>query len=613
MASPIRFPQVDFNRYMQEQRREIQERVIENINAWSDTIEFERRAEVRERVLSEALELLQNENNRTLDLSNLNLTSLPVCFSYPQFTSKISEIDLAGNAFSELPNFLCTFSALQVLDLSNNKRLSKLPENFGNLTFLKELYLYQTLNEDEPLLDPIQFPQSLTHLNSLRKVNVSGYSFNQIPNVIFSLRLLTHLAFRNCNISSVPYLSLGELPILYELDLSENIIEDLSGHVECLSGVGKINFSCNPISMIANNFFNLTDESIIYLQDINIHSEMEWQYIQNRINEDTYSGPFFVFSEEDAEEIERSIDQYESDLRSEEEILAEIYEITKEEKSDSIEEFLSSLSDLDTIKQWLNRLKYAAPKDDEAKKVQFYKFILSVLEKASSSEQYQQIFNAILTESIESCGDRILLYLLKLDFEKKRSELNLKNVLEVADFLKNGPYKIDLLEKFAIHFLNEKENKLRSDLKEAGVSNDEIEERVKGIDVIEIFLGFPIALKEVLSLPIEVSQMSYFATAGITQLDLKKAKEYVLSAADDQDAFTEYLIEQDLWNSVLKENFRAQYKMIESDVTRNIEDVNIGFRRSEMLKNLTLLALKISSEVESFEPIAKRLRSSIKK
>jgi hypothetical protein len=107
--------------------------------------------------------------------------------------------------------------------------------------------------------------------------------------------------------------------------------------------------------------------------------------------------------------------------------------------------------------------------------------------------------------------------------------------------------------------------------------------------------------------------MSYFATAGITQLDLKKAKEYVLSAADDQDAFTEYLIEQDLWNSVLKENFRAQYKMIESDVTRNIEDVNIGFRRSEMLKNLTLLALKISSEVESFEPIAKRLRSSIKK
>lgn|GEM_PF-3481856 len=81
---------------------------------------------------------------------------------------------------------------------------------------------------------------------------------------------------------------------------------------------------------------------------------------------------------------------------------------------------------------------------------------------------------------------------------------------------------------------------------------------------------------------------------------------------DDQDAFTEYLIEQNLWNSVLKENFRAQYKMIESDLTRNIEDLNICFRRSEMLKNLTLLALKISSEVKSFEPIAKRVRSSKK-
>jgi hypothetical protein len=47
-----------------------------------------------------------------------------------------------------------------------------------------------------------------------------------------------------------------------------------------------------------------------------------------------------------------------------------------------------------------------------------------------------------------------------------------------------------------------------------------VEELVPGFDVVEIFLEFRIALQERLFVGIEVSQISDFATSGITQLDL---------------------------------------------------------------------------------------------
>jgi hypothetical protein len=134
---------------------------------------------------------------------------------------------------------------------------------------------------------------------------------------------------------------------------------------------------------------------------------------------------------------------------------------------EGLQEFLEAFEDVETLKTWFNRLKWAEP-EGEAKKTSFYKFVLEVLKKAFSDESFKEVFYSVLTESISSCRDRILLNLLTLDIEKQKNELGKANPAAVADFLKRGPYSLGVLEEYARTFIAQQQISLSETLRAQG-------------------------------------------------------------------------------------------------------------------------------------------------
>ncbi|MFI3219356.1 MAG: leucine-rich repeat domain-containing protein [Methylococcales bacterium] len=132
-----------------------------------------------------------------LALTELNLwgdqfTELPE--SIGKLTN-LTKLSLSRNQLTELPEWIGKLTNLTRLDLIRNQ-LTKLPESIGKLTNLTKLYLsYNQLTE---------LPESIGKLSNLKTLDLGSNQLTELPESIGKLTNLTWLNLSNNPIKSLP-------------------------------------------------------------------------------------------------------------------------------------------------------------------------------------------------------------------------------------------------------------------------------------------------------------------------------------------------------------------------------------------------------------------------
>lgn len=113
------------------QEETAEEKMFTALNRWTEGALFgENREEAKKR-----MEEYLKGTSSTLDLSGLQLSTLPDIWEYPIFTEKLKKINLSGNALSKLPDSLNSVKSLKALNFFNvcNKDVPDIPLDLSNL------------------------------------------------------------------------------------------------------------------------------------------------------------------------------------------------------------------------------------------------------------------------------------------------------------------------------------------------------------------------------------------------------------------------------------------------------------------------------------------------
>jgi len=151
------------------------------------------------------------------------------------------------------------------------------------------------------------------------------------------------------------------------------------------------------------------------------------------------------------------------------------------------------------------------------------------------------------------------LSILHLGIAYKLSMADKKDLNGLATLLTRGSLALEWLEEVA-------SNKVQS---------------LFGCDPIEVYLGYPVMLKEELKLPIDVEEMLYFACSSLKKEDLEGAKNIVLSRFANKEGLYKDLCQRDLWIEALKENYPEKAQEIERKKEKFLEEQNYDFKEME--------------------------------
>jgi internalin A len=139
------------------------------------------------------------------------------------------------------------------LDLSK-KQITKIPEEIGELIFLKSLYLWQN--------QITEIPEVIGNLISLKTLNIWQNQITAIPELIRKLTSLRHLTLSENKISEIPGW-IGELTSLQNLELAENQITEIPEVIGNLTSLRYLALSKNKITTIPTAI-----ESLIHLEEL---------------------------------------------------------------------------------------------------------------------------------------------------------------------------------------------------------------------------------------------------------------------------------------------------------------------------------------------------------
>ncbi|TYI03685.1 hypothetical protein ES332_A11G357800v1 [Gossypium tomentosum] len=174
---------------------------------------------------------------KSLDLSGCyKVENLPESLQQLEF---LEELDLSETAITKLPSFIFQLKNLKVLSFNGCKVPSKLQRNLSSLfkviqrgrmssmaLMLPSLSRLRELNLRYSNLREGDIPNDLSCLSSLKKLDLSGNSFSNIPVSLMRLSKLQYLGLSNCNVRN-----LCEADIPSDISgLSSLILLDLRGN-----------------------------------------------------------------------------------------------------------------------------------------------------------------------------------------------------------------------------------------------------------------------------------------------------------------------------------------------------------------------------------------------
>ena len=470
-------------------------------------------------------------NLQWLYLNSNQLTRLPQSFG---LLSHLQELNLEDNRFTSLPESFGNLSKLRRLDLNNNQ-LSSLPESFGNLSNLQRLDLRSnqlvSLFESFGNLSSLQWlslyknqliclTESFGNLLNLRKLSLGINRLTFLPESLKNLSKLQHLYLNDNNLTSFSE-PLKHLVQLQELDLRNNQLTSLPEHLQNFSHLQRLNLKGNlTLSRLPQEIFRLPQSCEINLERCGLSTYIIAQ-TQTHMSTTGYRGPRILFS----------FYELPSSFKTTQQLLNELF-IASETLPFALP---NEWNNKESLKIWLHRLSSMADYNagSGVKRKALASMILSFLMRASNDSTFQAIFFTIIQEAIITCGDRMALSILHLGIAYKLSLADKKDLKRLATLLTRGSFALESLQEIAF-------NKVQT---------------LFGCDPIEVYLGYPVMLKETLQLPIDVEEMLYFQCSFLQEEDLESAKNIVLSRFANQNQIYRDLCKRDLWIEALQENY----------------------------------------------------------
>ncbi|XP_018583940.2 leucine-rich repeat-containing protein 58-like isoform X1 [Scleropages formosus] len=219
------------------------------------------------------------QGDSVLDLSRLDLDSVDMDGVSEERRRETTRLYLASNRLAVLPDALCLFANLQVLDVSSNG-LELICEDVTRLTKLK------TLIAKNNRLDAQSLPKDFGCLQ-LEVLNLSGNRFEELPPQCLKLRRLRSLSVGGNRLRAIPaeienltslellYLGgnlisfippeLANLPHLSYLGLCDNRIQSVPPQLTRLHSLRSLSLHNNLLTYLPREIL-----SLVHLQELSL-------------------------------------------------------------------------------------------------------------------------------------------------------------------------------------------------------------------------------------------------------------------------------------------------------------------------------------------------------
>ncbi|XP_038691228.1 disease resistance-like protein DSC1 [Tripterygium wilfordii] len=143
---------------------------------------------------------LRNLPSNLSSLKTLNLNGCSHIMKFPEVSMNIEILNLGWTAIEEVPSSIDCLTSLTLLNLGGCKRLKKLPTSIYELKLIRNFGLYL------PSLER----HHLVWLSGVVYLNLSGNSFQEIPDAINQFTNLQHLYLDDCKrLQSLPQLPMN--------------------------------------------------------------------------------------------------------------------------------------------------------------------------------------------------------------------------------------------------------------------------------------------------------------------------------------------------------------------------------------------------------------------
>jgi len=521
------------------------QKFYDEVNSWANV--GDPYAEDREAAASLLCEAFQNSTQEELDLSHYDLKSLPDVFDALRH---IKTVDLSNNELKDLPRSFCRMTELQILNLESNA-LASLPNEFGQLRGLRKLNLKN--NDLESL------PDNFGNLASLKRLSLRHNKLRDLPNSMDQLTSLTHLSLGSNELSVTPGI-IGRIFTLEFLDLSNNSIElfnlffggllllrhlNLSRNsISELSDIFSVNFRALTELNLSNNSLNTLPESIfalpgtctVTIENNSAINDVAIDRLRERVHAPNYSGPIFVYSmSHTATFSDRTLDENMNYLAGIAEQEAPNVQVFDENLQEGLNAFFNRLSDVKVFQNELTRKELSAS-------------ILDSCRLATLDAEYRRnVFEPVLAQASETCGDRVALAIIYLEINQKIATCDRHNPQEMARLLVNGAWTLALLETAA----------------------QQIIKTQTLVDPVETLLAFPVKLRDELQIPHSINLMLFFRCSGVDKHHLAEAVTYVRAHTNNEEARLDFLIMQNAWLECLEAADSSRLQAIKNERDEN--------------------------------------------
>ena len=147
----------------------VQAEIIARVNGYVSTVDTE---DIENSMLEERF--LLADKNHVIDLSRCGLFNVPDRTFVSKYYSKVTDIVLAKNHLTSLPDRIANMYRIRRLDVS-----------------------YNDLNE-------VSFPPQLMHIRSIVQLNISHNRLAKLPELILEFKLLRTLNVSNNQLKDIP-------------------------------------------------------------------------------------------------------------------------------------------------------------------------------------------------------------------------------------------------------------------------------------------------------------------------------------------------------------------------------------------------------------------------